>query len=133
MRYQITFDGNESFVTIRTAGELDVEGHQLLLRELIDHPKWRAGMSALVDHRAATLANVTLHDMQIVSLLVRQLKNYLGSGGRCAIVLSDDAEFTKVAMWKIITAPEVGFTIEFFGSIEDAGKWLHGSPPAAED
>jgi hypothetical protein len=112
---------------------LDVEGHQLFLRELIAHPKWRAGMNALVDHRAATLANVTLHDMQIVSLLVRQLKNYLGSGGRCAIVLSDDAEFTKIAMWKVMTAPEVGFKIEFFDYIEDARKWLHGSPPTADD
>ncbi len=89
-------------------------------------------MNAIVDHRAATFTNVTLHDMQAISLLVRQLKKYLGSGGRCAIVLSDNAEFTKVAMWKVMTAPEVGFKIEFFNSIEDARKWLHESPSAAE-
>lgn len=85
-------------------------------------------MSALVDHRSASLAAVTLHDMQLTSLLVKQLKDNLGSGGRCAIVLSDDAEFTKVAMWKVMTAPDVGFKIEFFDSIGAARKWLSENP-----
>jgi hypothetical protein len=128
MRHEITFEKNESFVTIRTSGELSAEGHQRLLGELIAHPKWRTGMSALVDHRSASLAAVTLHDMQLTSLLVKQLKDNLGSGGRCAIVLSDDAEFTKVAMWKVMTAPDVGFKIEFFDSIGAARKWLSENP-----
>jgi hypothetical protein len=128
MRHEITFDENESFVTIRTSGELSVGGHQLVLRELITHPRWRSGMSALVDHRAASLAAVTLHDMQIISLLVKQLKDNLGSGGRCAIVLSDDAEFTKIAMWKVMTEPDVGFKIDFFDSLGAAKKWLSESP-----
>ena len=127
MRYEITFDKNESFVAIHTSGELNGEGHRLLLRELITHPKWKAGMDVLVDHRAASLATTTLHDIQLVSLSVKELKNYLGSGGRCAIILSDDAEFTKVAMWKVMTAPEVGFKIELFDSLEDAKKWLYES------
>lgn len=124
MRHEITFDKNESFVTIRTSGELNGEGHRLFLGELITHPKWKAGMDVLVDNRAASLATTTLHDIQLISLLVKLLKEYLGSGGRCAIILSCDAEFTKVAMWKVMTAPEVGFKIEFFDSLEDAKKWL---------
>lgn len=122
MRYKISF--NESFVTIFTYGELSVEGHQLFLRELVAHPKWKAGTNVLVDHRAASLANVTLNDMRLVSLLVKQLKGYLGSGGRCAIVLADNEEFTKAAIWKVMTAPEVGFEIEYFDSIENAKTWL---------
>jgi hypothetical protein len=96
MHYEIRFEENESFVTIRTFGELNVDGHQHFLGELITHSKWKAGMNVLVDHRAASLATVTLHDIQVVSLLVKQLKDNLGSGGRCAIVLSEDAEFTRL-------------------------------------
>ncbi len=128
MRYEISFNQNESFVTVRTSGKLDVQGHQLFLVELLTHSQWRAGMNVLVDHRAASLATITVDDMKMVSLLVRQLKDYLGSGGRCAIVLSDDAEFTKAAMWKIITTPEVDFEIEYFDSLEEAKKWLQGRP-----
>ena len=91
------------------------------------HATYRTS-SVLVDNRAASLATTTLHDIQLISLLVKQLKNYLGSGGRCAIIMSDDAEFTKVAMWKIMTAPEVGFRIDFFNSLEGAKKWLKESP-----
>ncbi len=126
MLYEITFDKNEPFVTIRTSGELNIEGHQLFLRDLIAHPKWRAGTNVLVDHRAASLSSVTMHDIEMISLLVKQLKDNLGSGGRCAIVVSE--EFTKIAMWKVMTAPEVGFEIEFFDSIEDARKWLYEKP-----
>ncbi len=123
MRYEIKFD-NESFVTIRTSGELSAEGHQLLLSDLIKHPDWKPGMKVLVDQRSASFAAVTLNDIQKISLFVKALKDSLGSGGRCAILLSEKSEFTKVAMWKVITAPEVGFRIEFFDSIEDAKKWL---------
>jgi hypothetical protein len=59
MRHEITFDKNEPFVTIRTLGELSAEGHLLFLKELITRPEWRAGMNALVDHRAASLAAIT--------------------------------------------------------------------------
>ncbi|HJW30896.1 MAG TPA: hypothetical protein VJ508_16795 [Saprospiraceae bacterium] len=130
MHSEITFEENESFVTIRTFGELSVEGHQHFLAELIMHPKWKAGMNVLVDDRAASLATLTLNDIQLISLLVRQLKDRLGSGGRCAIVLSD--EFTKVAMWKVLTASEVGFEIEFFDSIEAGKKWLSEGLRAAD-
>ncbi len=125
MRFEIIFEDTEPFVTIRTSGELSVEGHRHFLSELITHPKWKAGMNVLVDNRAASLAALTVYDLQLISVLVRQLKDDLGSGGRCAIVLSD--EFTKVAMWKVMTAPEVGFEIEFFDSLESARKWLSES------
>jgi hypothetical protein len=127
MDYEITFEEKESFVAIRTSGELDVQGHQHLLGELMTHSKWKAGINVLVDHRAASLATLTPRDIQMVSLMVKRLKDRLGSGGRCAIVLSDDAEFTKVAMWKVLTEPEVGFKIEFFDSIEEGKEWLRAS------
>ncbi|HSB32112.1 MAG TPA: STAS/SEC14 domain-containing protein [Candidatus Sulfobium mesophilum] len=130
MHSEITFDENESFVSIRTFGELSVEGFQHFLMELITHSKWKAGMSVLVDHRAASLAGLTVNDIQLISLLVKQLKDNLGSGGRCAIVLSD--EFTKAAMWKVMTASEVGFEIEFFDSIEEARRWLSESSRTAD-
>ena len=125
MRYEITFNENESLVTIRTYGDLTFNGFQLLLEELIADPKWRAGMNAIVDNRRASLDTLLLQDLQKISLLVQQLKNKLGSGGRCAIVLSDDADFTKIAMWKIMTEPVVGFNIEYFASIVIAEKWLN--------
>ncbi len=130
MHSEIIFEETEPFVTIRTSGELSVEGFQRFLTELITHSKWKPGMNVLVDHRAASLAALTLNDIELISLLVRQLKDYLGSGGRCAIVLSD--EFTKVAMWKVMTAPQVGFEIEFFDSIEIARKWLSESLRTAD-
>jgi hypothetical protein len=132
MRHEITFDKNEPFVTIRTLGELSAEGHLLFLKELITRPEWRAGMNALVDHRAASLAAITPYDLQLISRWVKQLKDILGAGGRCAIVLSDDAEFTKVAMWKVMTEPDVGFKIEFFDAVGDARKWLSADPRTAE-
>ena len=124
MHHEITFDKTETFVTIRTSGELTFEGHRLFLDELIAHPEWKPGTDVLVDHRAASLAAITLDDIKSISLLVKLSNEYIGSGGRCAIILSDNAEFTKVAMWKVITAQAVGFKIEYFDSFEDGKKWL---------
>lgn len=77
MRYEIMFDKNESFVTGRMFGELSVGGHQLFLRDLLAHPKWKTGMNVLIDNRAASLVNVTLDDLQRVSLMVKYLKDAL--------------------------------------------------------
>ena len=126
MQHEIKFQENKSFVTLRTSGELTFDGFQLMLRELVDDPKWKSSLNGLVDNRAASLDSLTLHDLQKISLSVTQLKDTLGHGA-CAIVLPDDGGFTKIAMWKIMTEPEVDFKIEYFNSIVTATEWLNKS------
>ena len=126
MQYEIIFHENKSFVTIRTSGDLTFDGLQLMLTELLGDPKWNTSLNALVDNRAASLDTLTLYDMQKLSLLVTRLKDNLGYGA-CAIVLPDDADFTKIAMWKIMTEPAVRFKIEYFDSIVIATEWLDKS------
>jgi len=125
VHYEIKFDENKSFVTIRTSGDLSFNSYQLILRELLADPKWIAGTNTIVDHRASSIETLALDDLKKISYLVKQLKDNLGHGGRCAIVVSNDAEFTKIAMWKIMTETVVGFKIEYFDSIETAEEWLY--------
>jgi len=124
MHYEIEFHENKSCVIIRTFGDLTFDGLQLMLEKLLADPKWKASLNAIVDNRAALFDTLTLYDLQKLSLLVKRLKDNLGYGA-CAIVLPDYADFTKIAMWKVMTEPAVRFRIDYFDSVETATEWLN--------
>jgi hypothetical protein len=122
VRWTVEFEAEPHDVTVTTSEAATRQGFFEMLDELTCHPRWRPGMSVLLDHSA--LDAIPLDGLDIEAIAVRL--NSLGSrfGNMLVAIVAPDAYTAGLAAVAIRFASPVEFSAQIFASHEEALAWL---------
>ena len=127
MEYVIEFvDDGPPDVTITTSGIADVDGFSRFIADVAADPRWRAGMSVLLDHSALEVGRVTAEDMRAVGDAAVRLGSVFGSA-RAAVVAPAPAAFGLARVSEVhLSDSDVDSNV--FYSRAEAEAWLRREP-----
>lgn len=128
MRYSIEFGGSSRDVTITTSGLADADGLIGFVRDLVASPRFRPGMSILVDHMSIDASRLTGADVRAQANVVVQLAEQLGPS-KVAIVVPTPLTFGYARMYEHHAA-EAQLESRVFYSRRDALAWLESNRAA---
>ncbi len=135
MAYDLDFDTDRQLALFTVKGSFPQDEMFQMIRDLIDHPKFREGYDALVDLTAVEDIALVGADIRSKVAIDKALLPKVGSA-RWAIVATQDAVFGLARMFQIMmdeTSVEVGT----FRNRGDAEAWLDercdtSAPPVSE-
>ena len=122
MEYAIEFGGAPQDVTIRTSGPATAEGLIAFVTDLVADPRFRPGMSVLVDHSDLDARPLTGADVKAMAEAVMRLDERIGTS-RVAILVPNPLTFGYARMYELHAA-ETQLHSRVFYSRDDALKWL---------
>ena len=122
MKYTIEFGGGPQDVTITTFGLATAEGLLDFIRELVSNPRFRPGMSILVDHMAVDARMITADDVRAQAQLVLALDEQIGPSN-VAIVVPSPLAFGYSRMYEAHAAAAQVRSHVFY-SRNEALEWL---------
>jgi len=123
MNHTIQYIKDKHYFLVNTFGELTGSGSIAIFNDLFNMQEWQAGSPILVNHRKASLQEMTLEEIEDFSAYLKVKKSKFGCA-KMAILMSPKGELSKYAMWKITTEPEVQFSIDIFASTVEAEEWF---------
>ena len=125
MEYEITWGGDPEDARVTTRGEASLEGFDAWVQEGLSDPRYREGMSIIIDHRALDWSGISLGDVHERLELFRRETDRVGRI-RAAMVMRAVVDFGLARMYQayIETQPNLLIEVGVFLSIEDARKWL---------
>jgi hypothetical protein len=122
MEYTIVFGGALQDVTITTSGLASVEGLIGFVTDLVANPRYRPGMSILVDHTALDARPLTATDIRTFAMEVVRFDEQIGPS-RVAIVVPDPLTFGFARMYELY-AESAAVRSRVFYAASDAHAWL---------
>ena len=122
MEYSIQFGGTPQDVTITTSGPGTGDGLTGFVRDLVNDPRFRRGMSILVDHLALDASPLTGADVKRQAELVNQLDETLGPC-HVAIVVPSPLAFGFARMYELHAA-ETQIHSRVFYKRDEAVQWI---------
>lgn len=126
MHHTIEYIGEKHYFLVNTFGELTGTGSVAIFQDLFDTQEWKKGYPILVDHRNASVTEMSFTEIEDFSVYLKKKNNVFGRS-KMAIIMPPKGELSKYAMWKIMLESEVLFTIDLFASIEEAEEWFSQS------
>jgi hypothetical protein len=125
MEYEITWGGDPEDACVTTRGEASLEGFGAWMQEGLSDPRYREGISFIVDHRELDWSGVSLKGVQDRIELFKQDSNRIGRV-RAAMVMRAVVDFGLARMYQayIELQPDLQIEIGVFTSIEDAREWI---------
>lgn len=123
MTYKITIHDHTGHFEVKTEGNAEVSGFQAFLNEIFNHPKWKPGISVLLDHRDLVLRFFNTDEVRSVSNFVVNNSDKIGKG-KWAFVISGNFAYGMARMWQIITEEKAPMEINIFKDREKAISWL---------
>jgi hypothetical protein len=124
MEYTIEFGGAPQDVTITTSGSASAEGLIGYITDLVASPRWRAGMTILVDHRLLDGRPLCAADIKAFATAVVKRDEQIGPS-RVAIVVPNPLMFGFARMYEL-HAERSRAQSKVFYSHSDALSWLEG-------
>ena len=123
MNHTIQYIKDKHYFLVNTFGELTGSGSIAIFNNLFNMQDWKTGSPILVDHRNASLQEMTLEEIEYFSAYLKKNNNNFGCA-KMAILMSPKGELSKYAMWKITIESEVRFSIDVFASTDEAEEWF---------
>jgi hypothetical protein len=131
MEYTIEFGGTPQDVTITTSGSASVEGMIGYVTDLVASPRYRPGMTILVDHRLLDARSLTAADIKAFAIAVVKRDEQIGPS-RFAIVVSNPLMFGFARMYEL-HADGSQLRSKVFYSDGDALRWLASGDATLSD
>jgi hypothetical protein len=128
VQHTIEFDGSPQDVTITTSGAASREGLIAFVRDLVDDPRFRPGMSILVDHLAIDATTLEGADVRSQAEVVVELEERLGPC-HVAIVVPTPLAFGYARMYELHAA-ETQIHSRVFYSRDEGLAWLAAHAPS---
>jgi hypothetical protein len=122
MVHTLDFGGEDADVTVTTSGMADAAGFAAMNDELVAHPRFRPGMSILVDHSALDVTLLRAGDVQVIARAVTEMASSIGPGA-IAIVAPTKVGFGVARMSEGLAAP-AELRTRTFRSRAHAIEWL---------
>ena len=123
MKHELFFDENRHCFIVRTHGDASVKGFDALVKSIVSHPQWQAGMNVLLDHRDLEQSHLKASDIQKIARVVGNYRKEYGDG-RSAFVLSKSVDFGLARMWQGYSEDRVDFESKAFYNMDEAIQWL---------
>jgi hypothetical protein len=123
MEYEIDFDSDSEFVTVRTSGVASLEGFSAYLRALVADPRWHCGMNVLSDHTALRAGHLTAADVRALVAIHSPFAQRVGSG-LCAIVTGSSLKFGLGRMFEAYAMDQLPIRTRVFTTVEEGLAWL---------
>lgn len=134
MDYEITWGGDPEDAHVTTSGEASMEGFTAWMQEGLADPRYREGMSIIIDHRELDWSGVSLGGVQDrIELFKRNAKRVRRI--RAAMVMRAAVDFGLARMYQayVELQPDLQMEIGVFLSIEDAREWIRERKAADSD
>jgi hypothetical protein len=122
MVHTFDFAGKDADVTVTTSGVADAAGFAQMNDELVAHPRFRPGMSILVDHSALDVTSLRAGDVQAIAQAVTAMASSIGPGS-IAIVAPTKVGFGVARMSEGLAGP-AELRTRTFRSRTAAVEWL---------
>jgi len=129
VEYAIRFGGDPEDVLVTTSGEAELDALHRFVEEVIADPRFRPGMSVIVDHTALDVSTLTAADMRARSSRLAANADRIGPS-RVATVVAGQAAF---GLWRMMDAYEDGLLESdgrVFYSLDEARAWLRAEQQA---
>lgn len=123
MRHRIAYDEERALFIVTTEGAGQPAGIIAFLDAILAHPRWRPGLSILLDHRKLSIEGIQSPGIEEVSRYFVAIGPRLGNG-RIALVMNKDVDFGIARAWEMITEDEVAISIRVFRNIDQARGWV---------
>jgi hypothetical protein len=132
VEYEITWGGDPEDARVTTRGEASFEGFVAWMQEGLSDPRYREGMSFILDHRELDWSGISLEDVQERIELFKRDTDRVGRI-RAAMVMRSAVDFGLARMYQayVELQPDLQIEIGVFISIEDAREWI-GERKAAD-
>ncbi len=122
MNWTITFYEDE-YVRINTSGQYNPAKQRQMVQDILAHPQWQPGMSALFDHRQLDFTGVTFETMFQSGANHKKNDNKIGQS-RTALLLSQGLAFGSGRQFLAMIEGNVSATLQLFTDEVEALKWL---------
>jgi hypothetical protein len=123
MDYSITWGGDPEDLWMKTRGVANVAELDAMVREAVSDPRWRPGMSILLDHSDCDWSRMPFNEIEERANLLIAGAGTIGYQ-RCAFVVGDESSFGVSRILGLLLDARVEFLAHAFRSIEDARAWL---------
>ena len=125
MEHEISWGGDPEDASVTTRGEASLEGFYAWVQEGLSDPRYREGMSIIVDHHELDWSGISLQDVQARIELFKKDLQLLGRI-RAAMVMRAAVDFGLARMYQayVELQPELQIEIGVFTSIEAARAWI---------
>ena|SRR5450759_1828182 len=125
MEHEISWGGDPEDASVTTRGEASLEGFYAWVQEGLSDPRYREGMSIIVDHRELDWSGISLQDVQARIELFKKDSHLLGRI-RAAMVMRAAVDFGLARMYQayVELQPDLQIEIGVFTSIEAARAWI---------
>jgi hypothetical protein len=125
MEYEISWGGDPEDACVTSRGEASLEGFYAWAQEGLSDPRYREGMSVVVDHRELDWSHISLKDVQErIELFERDSPRF--GRIRTAMVMRATVDFGLARMYQayVELQPDLQIEIGVFTSIEAAREWI---------
>jgi hypothetical protein len=125
VEYEISWGGDPEDACVTTRGEASLEGFNSWMEEGLSDPRYREGISFILDHRQLDWSGISLQDVQDRIELTKQDSDRYGRV-RVAMVMRAAVDFGLARMYQAYIELQSDLQIEIgvFISIEDAREWI---------
>ena len=121
---QFNLQYKQGIFEVKTGGDADLKTFSEIIKEILNHGKWKSGSPLLVDHTKLNAATLTSKDMESIALFCGQYGEQFGNS-KCAIITVGDLEYALGRMWQAFVETEVRRTsVMIFKSRAEAIAWL---------
>jgi hypothetical protein len=122
VEFRIDFGGDPQDVTITTSGRADLEGFERFNEALVSDPRYRPGMTILVDHSQLDASSLSPEEVEAIGNAVTRLADRIGPS-LVAIVSGDRVTFGQAGI-SVAYGPPGPIRIRVFYALEEALDWL---------
>jgi hypothetical protein len=131
MEFRIDFGGEPQDVTVTTAGRADLEGFERFNEALVSDPRYRPGMTILVDHSQLDASTLSPPEVEAVGDIVARVADRLGPS-LVAIVSGDRVTFGQAGI-SVAYAPPERIRVRVFYTLDEAVEWLRSESGAGRE
>lgn len=124
MTYSFEFDVSPEDVFVRLSGESNVADMEAYLAALVGDPRWRPGMSVLIDTTGLDTSRLTNGDISRIATLFSNYREQLGGGKRAQVAARPSGFGVTRMIASLADARGVDFASRVFRSHEEARLWL---------
>lgn len=122
--FELTFDEKRNVMYAVHCGQYTLPLLKKYTDAIVNHPRWRPGMSLLADFRRADASQLSSEDVQTYVQYSRQFSEKM-VGTRVATVADKPLNFGMIRVWEAYASIE-GSVLEYrlFKTVEEAEAWL---------
>jgi hypothetical protein len=132
MNWTIEFGGTPEDVVVTTHGVATREGFVGFNTDLVSDPRWRAGMSVLLDHSDLDATQLTGEDVEgIAEFISTELAARLGPVTTAIVFPDPYGRGVAAVSVQMLLSPQSTMRIRSFPSRELARDWLRAQKPEA--